>query len=78
MRLWDLRTASTDENLGATMLVDHGAPVEDVLMLPGGGLLLSAGGNTLKVWDVLGGGRLVHTFSQHQLLSFGMAMQLVS
>ena len=35
-------------------------------MLPGGGLMLSAGGTTVKVWDLISGGRLVHEWSNHQ------------
>ena len=61
VRLWDMRTGEG----AATMSVDHGAP-RNVLLLPGGGLMVSAGGNTLKVWDVLGGGRLVRELSHHQ------------
>ncbi len=29
-------------------------------------MLLSAGGNTIKVWDLLGGGKLLNEFSNHQ------------
>ena len=35
------------------MTIDHGSPVEAVTVLPGGGLMVSAGGNYIKVWDVL-------------------------
>lgn len=53
MKLWDSR-------LGEPVLsVDHGDPVQAALMLPGGGVLLTAGGNVMKVWDVLAGGRLL-------------------
>ena len=45
--------------------MDHGYPVESVLMLPGGGLLVSVGGNYIKVWDMLGGGRLLSSLSPH-------------
>lgn len=48
--------------------VDHGAPVTQVLLLPGGGTLLSAGGNYVRLWDLVGGGRLLHQFSHHQKL----------
>ena len=61
VRLWDVRAASG----GAVMQLDHGAPVEAVLSLPGGGIVLSAGGDTLKVWDILGGGRLLQMCSNH-------------
>ena len=35
-------------------------------MFASGGVLLSAGGTNLKVWDVLSGGRLLHCASNHQ------------
>eukprot|EP01104_Vermistella_antarctica_P000107 TRINITY_DN1011_c1_g4_i1.p1 TRINITY_DN1011_c1_g4~~TRINITY_DN1011_c1_g4_i1.p1 ORF type:complete len:519 (+),score=128.63 TRINITY_DN1011_c1_g4_i1:519-2075(+) len=58
--LWDTRTGA------CSMEMDHGSPVQSVITLPGGGLVLSAGGNTVKVWDVLGGGRLLETLNNHQ------------
>merc|ERR1711976_707692 len=45
--------------------VDHGAPVEDVLMFPGGGVFLTAGGTVIKAWDALAGGKLMAAFSNH-------------
>jgi U3 small nucleolar RNA-associated protein 15 len=48
------------------MTMNHGAPIQDALMLSSGSLLFSAGDTTIKVWDVLAGGRLVHEFSHHQ------------
>ena len=38
VRLWDARAAS------CSLSMDHGAPVEAVLVLPSGGLVVSAGG----------------------------------
>lgn len=35
--------------------VQHGDPVQAVLMLPGGGVMVTAGGNVMKIWDVLAG-----------------------
>eukprot|EP00123_Amoebidium_parasiticum_P010908 comp20402_c0_seq1/m.25821 comp20402_c0_seq1/g.25821 ORF comp20402_c0_seq1/g.25821 comp20402_c0_seq1/m.25821 type:complete len:495 (-) comp20402_c0_seq1:402-1886(-) len=67
VKLWDLRSGE------CTMNLDHGAPVESVLMLPTGGLALSAGGNTVKVWDLMGG-RLLHAFSNHQKTVTCMAL----
>jgi len=55
-----------DWQAGSVVLsMDHGAPVEAVLALPGGGLLASAGGQTVKLWDVLAGGRLLTTLHHH-------------
>jgi WD40 repeat protein len=43
VRLWDSRSA------GQVRTMEHGAPVEAVLWLPGGSLVATAGGNVLKV-----------------------------
>ncbi len=59
--LWDLRTPSTP-----VLELDHGAPVEGVLLFPSGGTCVSAGDNYIKVWDILSGGRLLALFSNHQ------------
>ncbi|KAJ1560783.1 snoRNA-binding rRNA-processing protein [Nowakowskiella sp. JEL0078] len=37
----------------------HGTPVENLIELPGGSLIASAGGNQIKIWDILGGGRII-------------------
>lgn len=66
VRLWDVRVAPGSSGGGAVMTMNHGLPIEQVLALPGGALLLSAGGPTIKVWDLISGGRLVHEFSNHQ------------
>jgi U3 small nucleolar RNA-associated protein 15 len=59
MKLWDSR------NGDCLVTMDHGAPVEDVLFLKGGGLVVSVGSNKLKVWDILKGGSLIHSMSHH-------------
>ncbi|XP_013414421.1 U3 small nucleolar RNA-associated protein 15 homolog [Lingula anatina] len=59
VKLYDTRTDTS------VLTVDHGQPVESVLMYPGGGLFISAGGNYIKVWDALAGGRLLTQFSNH-------------
>jgi U3 small nucleolar RNA-associated protein 15 len=60
VKLWDLRSKET------TFTMCHGAPVESVLLFPGGVMALSAGGNKIKVWDLLSGGRELYSFSNHQ------------
>eukprot|EP00904_Undaria_pinnatifida_P006836 jgi/Undpi1/3282/HiC_scaffold_15.g06656.m1 len=62
-RMWDTRQPK-----GHVLELSHGAPVEACLFLRGGGLCVTAGGNEVKVWDVLGGrgGRLLHTLANHQ------------
>lgn len=46
--------------------MQHGKPLEDVVFFPSGGLLASAGGTEVKVWDIVGGGREVQTLGNHQ------------
>eukprot|EP00041_Stephanoeca_diplocostata_P010066 m.159431 g.159431 ORF g.159431 m.159431 type:complete len:510 (+) comp18006_c0_seq1:244-1773(+) len=59
-KLWDARTGR------AVVTVDHGAPIESVLMFPAGGSFITAGGNYIKIWDAIGRTRALHTFSNHQ------------
>ncbi|OWK02117.1 UTP15 [Cervus elaphus hippelaphus] len=44
---------------------EHGQPVESVLLFPSGGLLVSAGGRYVKVWDMLKGGQLLVSLKNH-------------
>lgn len=60
VKLWDTRSSQ------CTMTMEHGAPVNSVLMFPSGGMAISAGGPYLKVWDLLSGGRCIRTLSNHQ------------
>ncbi|KAG0265290.1 snoRNA-binding rRNA-processing protein [Actinomortierella ambigua] len=60
VKLWDMRTQ------GCVMTMNHGAPVECVEMFPDGGVVLSGGGPIVKVFDLLAGGRPMHTLSNHQ------------
>ncbi|XP_048735009.1 U3 small nucleolar RNA-associated protein 15 homolog [Ostrea edulis] len=49
----------------SVMTFQHGHPIESVLMFPNGGICLSAGGNVIKVWDLLQGGRLLTSLRHH-------------
>ncbi|ORY94368.1 WD40-repeat-containing domain protein [Syncephalastrum racemosum] len=60
IKIWDTR-----QN-GCVMTMQHDAPVESVLMYPGGGAVVSAGGPGIKVWDLLSGGRCMHAVSNQQ------------
>lgn len=60
VKVWDARSPRA-----AVLSVEHGAPVEAVVALQGGSLVCSAAGKEVKIWDVLGGGRLAHSFSHH-------------
>lgn len=71
VRLWDLRNSKT------VLHLKHGKPVEDVLFFPSGGLLATAGGNVVKVWDILGGGRLIHMMESHQKTVMSMCISKV-
>ncbi|PWN53104.1 WD40 repeat-like protein [Violaceomyces palustris] len=73
VRLWDSRM---EENHGEAMVMQHGAPVEDVLIYPtgGGGVALSAGGPVLKVWDLMMGGRCMNSVSNHQKTITSLAL----
>ncbi|NWH54580.1 UTP15 protein, partial [Fregata magnificens] len=59
VKLFDARTKSS------VMTIEHGQPVESVLLFPSGGLLVSAGGRYVKVWDVLKGGQLLVSLKNH-------------
>jgi U3 small nucleolar RNA-associated protein 15 len=50
----------------SVMTMNHGAPVESLLIYPNGGAVISSGGPTVKVWDLLSGGRCIHTLSNFQ------------
>ena len=60
VRIWDLRTKKSSFKL------DHSAPVEAILVFPTGSTCLTAGGNYIKVWDLLSSGRPFCGFSNHQ------------
>merc|ERR1712196_78244 len=55
------------------MTFNHGAPVEALLSIGGGSVLLSAGGNFIKVWDTIAG-RMIHSFSNHQKTITGLCL----
>jgi len=57
--VWDRRDSSHP-----SLSMDHGAPVETLLILPGGGLVATGGGMMVKIWDLVGG-RLLSSISPH-------------
>lgn len=61
MRLWDQRK----EGGGQVAAVDHGAPVEAVVFMPGEALVASAGGHEVRIWDLVAGGRLLCKLARH-------------
>lgn len=58
VRLWDVNAPRP------IMELQHAAPVEDLVML-GGGMIATASGNTMTVWDILSGGRVLQTVCAH-------------
>ncbi|WIA16183.1 hypothetical protein OEZ85_012896 [Tetradesmus obliquus] len=60
VKLWDVRSGK------ASMSCDHGAPVEDLAFFASGGLLVTAGGTNLCIWDLLSGGKLLRRLSNFQ------------
>ena len=59
VKMIDTRTQST------VISVDHGEPIENILMFPSSNMFISCGGNSIKVWDVLKGGKLMRTMVNH-------------
>ncbi|KAL8618687.1 hypothetical protein ACOMHN_048863 [Nucella lapillus] len=49
----------------SVLTVDHGCPIESVLMFPSNGIFMTAGGTVVKVWDALAGGRQLSQLSHH-------------
>lgn len=47
------------------MTMDHGQPVESVLLYPSDGLLVSTGGRYVKIWDMLKGGQQLVSLKNH-------------
>ncbi|KAK7277352.1 hypothetical protein RIF29_18503 [Crotalaria pallida] len=61
VKLWDVRVGDSK----TAMQVNHGSPVEDVIFLPAGGMVATAGGNSVKFWDLIGGGKLLYSMESH-------------
>ncbi|XP_046871635.1 U3 small nucleolar RNA-associated protein 15 homolog [Hypomesus transpacificus] len=59
IRMFDARTDKS------VMTMDHSQPVESVLLYPTEGLLVSAGGRYVKVWDLLKGGQPLVSLKNH-------------
>lgn len=70
VRMYDTRLGSR----GCIMTVDHGSPVEAVLFIPTGGIFITAGGNDIKFWDAVAGGRHLGDISQHTKTVTSMTM----
>lgn len=60
IKVWDSRMGTVAFSL------DHELPVECGIVNRSGSMLISGGGSEVKIWDLLSGGRLLHTFNNHQ------------
>ncbi|MBZ3873047.1 U3 small nucleolar RNA-associated protein 15-like protein [Sciurus carolinensis] len=63
VKMFDARTNKS------VLSVEHGQPVESVLLFPSGGLLVSSGGRYVKVWDMLKGQLLVSLKNHHKTVT---------
>jgi U3 small nucleolar RNA-associated protein 15 len=64
VKLWDSRQ---QENGGEVRTLEHGYPVESVIVHPSGTIAVSAGGPLIRVWDLLSGStRCLKALSNHQ------------
>jgi WD40 repeat protein len=43
-------------------------------MYPGGGICVTAGGRSVKIWDILGGYRLLETLTDHGKTVTGLSL----
>lgn len=58
----------------AALTMDHGEPVTSVTLLPSGGGMVTTGSTSIKVWDIVGGGKLLHTITSHAKLVTGCCL----
>jgi len=59
VNLWDSRQQSPTGRLA------HNQPIEKSLISPSGSILITAGGNEVKLWDLISGGRLLTSLTSH-------------
>ncbi|KAI1720417.1 U3 small nucleolar RNA-associated protein 15 like protein [Ditylenchus destructor] len=64
VRVWDTRVESGDKS-AKIMEINHTAPVEKVLLFPNDTIVASAGGTSVKFWDIRVGGKSLHTINNH-------------
>lgn len=66
-KIWDIR------NNSVVCSVNHGHPVESILVYPSATMMLTSGSDKVKIWDILQGGKLVATLSNHHKTITSMA-----
>lgn len=65
VKVFDIRMGGSSQKGGVIFQVNHGHPVEALMWLPTGGIFLSAGGTSIKVWDALSSGKQIAQLSEH-------------
>uniref|UniRef100_A0A915PPU7 U3 small nucleolar RNA-associated protein 15 homolog n=1 Tax=Setaria digitata TaxID=48799 RepID=A0A915PPU7_9BILA len=60
-KVWNTKAEGND----ALLSVDHGSPIEQILLLPGDAFIVTAGGQLIKFWNIASGGILHHTLHHH-------------
>ncbi|EFO28259.2 src-associated protein SAW [Loa loa] len=60
-KIWNAEAEGNE----ALMSVDHGSPIEQILLLPGDAFIVTAGGQFIKIWNIASGGILHHTLHHH-------------
>lgn len=61
IKIWNI-----EDNYSLVMAIDNGAPIEDLLVSANGSIIIAAGSNMIKFWDISAGGNLIHSMSPHQ------------
>lgn len=64
VKMWDTRQSENHGSPVHSMVLDH--PVEYTMFTPSGTMLLTASGSEVRVYDIISGGKLLHTFNNHQ------------
>lgn len=68
VKLWDCRQKEP------VMTFQHSNPIESIMFAPSGGMIITGSGVEVKLWDILSGGRVLHTFDNHQKNVTGLSM----
>lgn len=63
VKTWEFDVSTCTQNCLHKFL--HGHPVESIAFFPKGCLLVTAGGPEVKVWDMVGGVKLLHSIQAH-------------
>lgn len=64
VKMFDIRVGGLNEK-SVVFEVNNDRPVEALMWLPTGGIFLSAGGTSIKVWDALSSGKQIAQISEH-------------